>query len=317
MAKFKINDKVRLKKDIPMRNYNGIRLSPLIKRNIDASSFVSIIQSDNDNTVKVRTTQGDYWVGEDALELYQKPSIYKVGDKVRIKERIGNENDYPCLFSDVMTHWSGGTFKIKEKYHLTVKNIKDGEKSKFYNGDDDLFLLNGTNNNIWHSSMFEPVLEDSKQKIQTLTSLKVGDLVQICGMIGTIRYYCDYSTYYLGFDNSSKNQEHFICCAKLRELVPNFDKIADEYSPTQHKSGRFPEFSTIDDLMKFTQAVNNIYNSKKSITTLKTLNENEIRFQKPKTSSIRGSVPTGRAICGRRCKTAIELGHLSNKACHF
>lgn len=238
---------------------------------------------------------------------------YKVGDKVRIKEREGKSIDYPCYFVDEMCQQKGKIFTIKNISELSSSRHV---KRKFYNGDNHFYLFE-ENGYTWHSSMFEPALENPKSNAQTLCPLKEGDSISICGMIGRIQdggYYCH--RYYLDFDNIKDDQEHLVCCKKLRELVPDFEKIANEFDATHEESDCFPEFSTIDDLVKFAQAVNNAYNSKKSITISKTLNENEIRFQKPKTSSIRGSVPTGRAICGRRRKTAIELGHLSNTTCY-
>lgn len=237
---------------------------------------------------------------------------YKVGDKVRIKERKGKPGDYPCYFSDKMSEQKGKIFTIREIKKLS-SDADIEKKCKFYNEDEYYYLFEEIAYG-WHSSMFELVSEDHEST--TSTSFEKGDLLPICGMIGKIQHYEDseYPSYYLYFDNID-DQEHSACCAALRKLVPNFDKIADEYGPIRHESGYFPEFSTISDLVKFTQAVNNAY-SKKSITTSKTLNENEIKFQRAKTSSERGIVPAGRAICGRRRKTAIKLGYLSNTTCY-
>lgn len=235
---------------------------------------------------------------------------YKVGDKVRIKEREGSGCEYPYGFINEMREQKDRIFTIEK----IVEKINPREKErKFYNGDDHYYEFKEDSRHfIWHSSMFEPVLEDSEQKIQTITSLKEGDFISICGITGRIKYNHFSSGYYLNFNNINE-QNHFTCCRKLEELVPDFKKIANKYNPVRLEPVFFPEFSTIDDLVNFVQAVNNAYNSKKSITTLKILNENEIRFQKPKASIKRGSIPRGNQICGRKCKTAIIVGHLSNK----
>lgn len=151
---------------------------------------------------------------------------FKLGDKVRIKERKGNPRDYPWTFVDSMSKLAGTICKIKEI--KSIKTFKNAE-SKYINDDYHMYAIIPIDSSdcrdfvwAWHSSMFELVEED----------------------------------------------------------IP------------------------------ITEPDNKI------LTTQKIQN-NEIRFQKPKASSIRGSIPTGRAICGRRCKTAIKLGHLSNKACYF
>ena len=230
---------------------------------------------------------------------------YKVGDKVRIKKREGKFRDYPCGFVDEMAEEEGRIFTIKEIEEWDHTN----SKCKFYNGDNHyyLFIESGYS---WHSSMFEPVAKPQEIQLQA-TSLKEGDLIPICGILGKIERGINY---YLEFDHIS-DQEHTSCCKKLRELVPNFDKIACAYNAIRQESCYFPEFRTIDELIQFVQAINTEYNSKQS-TILKKSETYEIRFHKPKASSIRGSVPTGHPICGRRCKTAIKLGHLSNTTCH-
>lgn len=237
---------------------------------------------------------------------------YKVGDKVRIKEKEGYGDSYPFNYtSEMYKKYGGRIVTISHIIPLEAEYCRDCLK---YNGDKDGYRIKEDDRKFsWHSSMFEPVLEDSEQKIQTLISLKEGDLIPICDMIGRIQSDEDFSEYYLDFDDITVGQEHFTCCKKLRELVPDFEKIANEYDATRQDEGCFPEFSTINDLVKFVQAVNNAYNSKKSITTPKTLNENEIKFQKPKAAFSRGSVPKGNPICGRKHKTAIVVGRLSNQ----
>jgi hypothetical protein len=242
---------------------------------------------------------------------------YKVGDRIRIKKREDYCNLYPFPFVDSMNKLAGTICEIK-----AIKRVESftNPNSGYINDDYHMYEIRPVDSSdhrdfvwAWHSSMFEPVLENSEQKIQTLVSLHEGDLVEICGMIGSIDGNWGNSSYYLDFDGIRDEQEHFACCRKLRELVPDFEKIANEFDAIRQEADCFPVFSTIDNLVKFAQAVNNVYNSKKSITTPKTLNENEIKFQKPKAAFSRGSVPKGNPICGRKHKTAIVVGHLSNQ----
>lgn len=229
MGKFKLGDKVRLKKDLPMQIYNGIKLVHQIKSLINKSDFVPIIVvDDDDDTVKVRTTRGDYWIGEDALELYQEqPHIYKVGDKVRIKEREGNSSGYPFTFLDCMNELAGTICKIKEIKSIAVESFLNPQ-SKYINDDYHIYTIMPIDSSdrrdfvwAWHSSMFEPVEED----------------------------------------------------------VP-------------------------------------ITESDNKISTTQKIQNNEIRFQKPKASCKRGTVPTGSTISGRKDKIAISIGHLSYQVCN-
>lgn len=235
---------------------------------------------------------------------------YRVGDKVRIVLREGNEYHYPFGFTDEMNE------KFANKI-VTIQRILEREaisciKKLRYNGDTNGYRIKEDNGKFsWHSSMFEPVLEDSDSTIYT-SSLQEGDLIPICDdMIGRIQSDEDSSEYYLDFDGILFDQEHSTCCYKLRKLVPDFEKIANEYNAIRSNEGCFPEFSTINDLVKFVQAVNNVYNSEKLITTPKTLNKNEIGFQKPKASVIGGFVPVGHSMCGKTSRSAIAVGHLS------
>lgn len=234
---------------------------------------------------------------------------YKVGDKVRIKEREGKSIDYPCYFVDEMCQQKGKIFTIKNISELSSSRHV---KRKFYNGDNHFYLFE-ENGYTWHSSMFEPVIEKEN------TDYKYGDSIKVLEYSGTIRT----ATYFfVNFDTTVTEHENI--CSKIREKCPDFCEIAKNMGAIKNISNKeyFPEFPTIERLIAFINKINELYSqkpsdeSKKSIITPKTLNENEIRFQKPKTSSIRGSVPTGRAICGRRRKTAIELGHLSNTTCY-
>lgn len=322
MAKFKVGDKVILKSDVTLgKVYNKISLSNRIyedlENRIKIDGFLTINSYGSTETVvRVKAVNAMWYVGEDALELYQEqPHAYQIGDIVRIKKREGNDGDYPFSFSNYMSSLAGTICLIVgiDSEGVCASDVN----RKYFNGDYSCYKLKPLDSSDkrdfgydWHSSMFELITSPSKIQLQAI-SLNVGNLVPICGMFGKIELD---DNYYLDFDNIS-DQEHISCCKKLRELVPNFDRIANEFGTVYNTERLFPEFSTIDELMRFVQAINTKYNSKQP-TIFKKSETYEIRFQKPKTSSIRGSVPTGRAICGRRRKTAIELGHLSNATCH-
>lgn len=49
-------------------------------------------------------------------------------------------------------------------------------------------------------------------------------------------------------------------------------------------------------------------------TTINKINY-ENQLQRKKSDLVRGTVPEGNIICGRKCKTSVSIGHLSNKVC--
>ena len=86
-------------------------------------------------------------------------SPYKVGDKVRILERKGSSRDYPFFFMKEMEELAGETFTIKR---IELNTICDRDK---YNGDFHRYILDEPGDWSWHSSMFEPVLENPESNI--------------------------------------------------------------------------------------------------------------------------------------------------------
>lgn len=147
-----------------------------------------------------------------------------------------------------------------------------------------------------------------------------GDSIKVLEYSGKIR---NNTHFFVNFDTGAT--EHGQVCLKIREKCSDFCKIAKNMGAIKDMTDVekcFPEFPTIEKLVAFVNKINELYSQKPSgeskqvLTTQKT-KEHEIRFQKSKASYIRGNVPTGRTICGRRNKTAIKLGHLSNQACYF
>lgn len=56
-------------------------------------------------------------------------------------------------------------------------------------------------------------------------------------------------------------------------------------------------------------------NSIKLIENLNKKEEHENQLQRKKSDLVRGTVPEGNIICGRKCKTSVSIGHLSYKVC--
>ena len=82
--------------------------------------------------------------------------LYKVGDKVRIVERIYPEFDYRCAFMDSMSELAGKIFtvySVKEGTNITFNIPDDGHIYKLKGGDCEGYL--------WSSSMLEPINVDN------------------------------------------------------------------------------------------------------------------------------------------------------------
>lgn len=78
--------------------------------------------------------------------------LYKVGDKVRIVERVYSYSDYRCGFTDNMAELAGKIFTVYsiEGSANTVSNVPD---------DGHLYKLKGgaCESYMWTSSMLEPI----------------------------------------------------------------------------------------------------------------------------------------------------------------
>lgn len=235
---------------------------------------------------------------------------YKIGDKVRIRKREGKFEDYPCGFTDSMAEEEGKIFTIEKIEEWD--SVGTANKDIFYNGDNHSYILERSDY-MWHSSMFEPVIEKKNPEYALGCPIKV---LEYSGIIGEATYF------FVNFDTPTI--DHGDVCSKIREKYSDFCEIAINMGAIAGINNEkfFPEFPTIKQLVAFVNKINELYSQKPSseskqiLTTTKTLNENEIKFQRAKASSKRGIVPTGRAICGRRCKTAIKCGHLSYTACY-
>lgn len=81
--------------------------------------------------------------------------IFKVGEKVRVKRRIGDNSDYKYGFTDNMTKLVGNVFTISSVTpdHCRIKcNIPD---------DNALYCLKEVDSHVWASGMLEKVSETS------------------------------------------------------------------------------------------------------------------------------------------------------------
>lgn len=87
--------------------------------------------------------------------LYEM-SPFKVGDRVKISKRLGEQKEYPYDFTDEMAALKGEVFTIAKIESTQVHNSR-----KYSNGDPNQYLLEGTRF-LWHSSMFERVSQDDK-----------------------------------------------------------------------------------------------------------------------------------------------------------
>lgn len=79
--------------------------------------------------------------------------LYKVGDKVRIVEKIYPTTHYRCGFTDDMSKLSGRTFTIRSVREYSGKTKYDIPDDHYiYSLDEDI-----AKEYLWVSSMFEPV----------------------------------------------------------------------------------------------------------------------------------------------------------------
>lgn len=86
---------------------------------------------------------------------------FKIGDTVRIKERVYPEDDYPLCFVDQMAEQAGKTFTIKDIKPIAHTNPFDYRDEG--GGDIYYYVLDGTPYH-WTSNMFELVKRASPKK---------------------------------------------------------------------------------------------------------------------------------------------------------
>lgn len=96
-------------------------------------------------------------------------ATFKIGDRVRIKRRVGKPSDYSFSFPDEMAYLEGQIFTIKEvwKYEYSSANIKD-DGYQYY-------LLEDGNIFAWASSMLEKVSDSTSDSTSVYTSESIID----------------------------------------------------------------------------------------------------------------------------------------------
>lgn len=86
--------------------------------------------------------------------------IFKAGEKVRVKKRVGDSRDYRYTFSDTMAELSGKTF--------TISRVVPNRYGKEYSIPDDntlYFLKEDTIGYAWSSGMLEKISEISSDSL--------------------------------------------------------------------------------------------------------------------------------------------------------
>ena len=84
------------------------------------------------------------------IDIYEKQLIVD-GDTIIVKERHGDEDDYPYVYVDGMLEYQGKRVKIKRV--LPASDIQCRDK-KYFNGDIHYYEIESKDRYKWHSSMF-------------------------------------------------------------------------------------------------------------------------------------------------------------------
>lgn len=212
-------------------------------------------------------------------------SKYKPGDKVIVIEREGEASDYPMGFIDDMCKYSGLVVTIETVHPI----LYDCKFRKFYNGDDFQYhIKEDGGNKYWHSSMF----------MNAKSLYNVGDKVTIAEREGGE---FDYPFNFTKGMNDLAGSTFIVSKVEQAYINPSLKySNGDNYKYLLEGS----MYSWHSSMFKTTtQKVNNLQNTK----------NHENRFQKPKASVRRGSIPKGRTVCGRTNKARVTVKHLSNK----
>jgi len=178
------------------------------------------------------------------MKEYKEIMKYKVGDKVKVIKREGNEDDYPCSYVDEMM---GYAYRMATITEIVEDDVDNDEKTyKYYNGDNNSYrlLFDGEdgymkNNFFWHSSMFEPIKKESKKdKEKEVVNYKVGDIVEI------IPY--EYVEYPIAYTYSMEQCVGFK--AKIKYIGSLFGSNLD-YAKKSSKYNGDPHFYQLDMIL--------------------------------------------------------------------
>ena len=98
-----------------------------------------------------------------AIALYEVPE-FKVGDKVKVAHREGNEEDYPEFFTYEMTKLEGNEYTITKVKGANLSTFVNDKSEERLNKDPNIYYLDGEASEFdWHSSMLEKVSESDKK----------------------------------------------------------------------------------------------------------------------------------------------------------
>ena len=199
MGKYKIGDRERVRSDMTEGKSYGLYLNDGMSSYVGIETRISKILEED--TYFLEIDDETYYWHEKMLEPASK---FKVGDKVRVKTRTGDKNDYPCAFVDEMTEYSGKEFQIES----VEKHIADAG-CKYY---EEPFKYNLKNiGYVWSSPMLELVAPASK-----LTSTHV--ILNRCdaaeGSISTADYATDCAPLIIS-SSSKKSKSEYVPSYKL------------------------------------------------------------------------------------------------------
>lgn len=176
-TKYKPGDRVRVKDIHLSESLGGYNVTAGME---ELANKIVTIETKGKVTYKVKEYEHARWTDEMFEPL---KSTFAVGDKVRIKKRIGSSSDYPYGFMDEMTPLAGNVYEIKEVY----KSIVDYSGRKYY-GDNYIYILKGpcVHGYKWSDTMLE-LADEKKDEDEKLPSplYKVGDKVRIKKRIGS------------------------------------------------------------------------------------------------------------------------------------
>lgn len=251
------------------------------------------------------------------------PSLYKVGDKVRIKSKYdenSKENDYPCSFTKKMLKDYGDkiyTIKFVNPSSITLVDCKHYLEPYVYLLDEDTYS--------WTAAMFESKQNDSD--LIVLSELKIVNITQSDPETFKVIYSNDKheflsvrgSGFLNGHNKVYKKFEKFkdltsllkseLTCVKDNGFEPYIDKKENIWIFIDHLKYKFgtdkckqtinPEF------YKYLRKKPEIISDKTEVKQTKTQG-NAYQFCKMRGTMRVGDVPEGNRICGKRSKASIS-----------
>ena len=254
------------------------------------------------------------------------PSIYKVGDKVRIKSKYdlnSSSSDYPCSFMEGMLDKGGDIYTISSIHTYESHSIRTLRhyKEPYY------YTLKETSYN-WSAAMFEDKIKelksDQKDSVK-ITSIK--DLTVSFTDGKSIKLYLA-TLYYEGFCNVIRKidktfgygrygnifHSRITCSNRDNCIEPEvqnqslkwvlLDYLKYYFGTEECKKTINPGF------YKYLKEKPEIISDKTEVKQTKT-QRNAHQFCKRRGTVCRGTVPEGNRICGKRSKASVSSRPLS------